>query len=239
MTDTPTGRFETGRHPADPRAAAAPLSVPAGRPDHRDRRRRSLHRHQERHLQRAAVHRPFSRPADLAGRAADRGHGADRGRASASRRRSRSERPKLVYFMTIDKAKFRKPVVPGDVVEYHMTQDQAARRNMWWFRGEAKVGGELVARGRGRRHAGDRMSAMTADPSDAPSSRRRALGEDVRIGPFCIVGPEVELGDGCELISHVVVAGRTTHRPAHTHLSLRLHRPPAAGSEISPASPRR
>src|SRR4051812_33439941 len=31
-------------------------------------------------------------------------------------------RPKAVYFMTIDKAKFRKPVLPGDVVEYHMTK---------------------------------------------------------------------------------------------------------------------
>ena len=52
-------------------------------------------------------------------------------------------RPKLVYFMTIDKAKFRKPVVPGDVVEYHLTKT-ARRRNMWWYRGEAKVDGTLV-----------------------------------------------------------------------------------------------
>ena len=29
-------------------------------------------------------------------------------------------KPKLVYFMTIDKVKFRKPVVPGDRVEFHM-----------------------------------------------------------------------------------------------------------------------
>ena len=36
------------------------------------------------------------------------------------------------------------------------------------------------------------------------------LGADVRVGPFCSVGPDVALGDGCELISHVVVAGRTT-----------------------------
>ncbi|MBB2962929.1 UDP-N-acetylglucosamine acyltransferase [Methylobacterium sp. R2-1] len=36
------------------------------------------------------------------------------------------------------------------------------------------------------------------------------LGDGVRIGPFCHVGPDVVLGDGCELISHVVVAGRTT-----------------------------
>jgi 3-hydroxyacyl-[acyl-carrier-protein] dehydratase len=49
-----------------------------------------------------------------------------------------------VYLMTIDKAKFRKPVVPGDTIEYHVTKT-ARRRNMWWFRGEAKVGGQLVA----------------------------------------------------------------------------------------------
>jgi 3-hydroxyacyl-[acyl-carrier-protein] dehydratase len=53
-------------------------------------------------------------------------------------------KPGLVYFLTIDKAKFRKPVVPGDVLEYHM-QRLTRRRNMWWFRGEAKVRGELVA----------------------------------------------------------------------------------------------
>ena len=50
----------------------------------------------------------------------------------------------VVYFLTIDKAKFRKPVVPGDVLEYHLSKI-AHRRNMWWYRGEAKVGGELAA----------------------------------------------------------------------------------------------
>ncbi len=54
------------------------------------------------------------------------------------------EKPALVYFMTIDEAKFRRPVVPGDVLEYHMTRI-SRRRNMWWYRGEAKVRGELVA----------------------------------------------------------------------------------------------
>jgi 3-hydroxyacyl-[acyl-carrier-protein] dehydratase len=55
-----------------------------------------------------------------------------------------TERPQLVYFLTIDKARFRKPVVPGDTVEYHMTKINR-RKMMWWFRGEAKVAGELVA----------------------------------------------------------------------------------------------
>jgi 3-hydroxyacyl-[acyl-carrier-protein] dehydratase len=53
-------------------------------------------------------------------------------------------RPKQVFFMTIDKCKFRKPVIPGDTVEYHM-QKINNRRNMWWYRGEAKVDGALVA----------------------------------------------------------------------------------------------
>jgi len=52
--------------------------------------------------------------------------------------------PTLVYFLTIDKAKFRRPVVPGDVLEYHMDRIKR-RKNMWWYRGEAKVGGEVVA----------------------------------------------------------------------------------------------
>ena len=55
----------------------------------------------------------------------------------------RLDKPKLVYFMTIDKAKFRKPVVPGDTVEYHLRKLNH-RRNMWWYKGEAKVQGTLV-----------------------------------------------------------------------------------------------
>jgi len=53
-------------------------------------------------------------------------------------------KPQSVYFLTVDKAKFRKPVVPGDTIEYHMTKI-ASRKAMWWFRGEAKVAGQLVA----------------------------------------------------------------------------------------------
>jgi 3-hydroxyacyl-[acyl-carrier-protein] dehydratase len=52
--------------------------------------------------------------------------------------------PPYVYFMTIDGAKFRRPVVPGDTVEFHMTLLRR-RKNMWWYRGEAKVGSELAA----------------------------------------------------------------------------------------------
>ena len=73
----------------------------------------------------------------------DRSDGADGGRALRRFAAGRTSAPSVVYMMTIDKAKFRKPVVPGDQVRFHMTRI-AKRRNMWWFRGEAKVDGVLV-----------------------------------------------------------------------------------------------
>ncbi len=39
------------------------------------------------------------------------------------------------------------------------------------------------------------------------------LGADVEVGPYCVVGPEVTIGDGCRLIAHVVVAGNTAIGP--------------------------
>ena len=51
---------------------------------------------------------------------------------------------KLVYFMSIDEAKFRKPVVPGDRLELHVVKDRS-RGNVWKFKGEAKVDGQKVA----------------------------------------------------------------------------------------------
>ncbi|WP_454745737.1 3-hydroxyacyl-ACP dehydratase FabZ [Ciceribacter selenitireducens] len=50
----------------------------------------------------------------------------------------------LVYFMTIDNARFRKPVVPGDRVEFHVFE-QKQRGNIWKFHCDAKVDGALVA----------------------------------------------------------------------------------------------
>ena len=51
---------------------------------------------------------------------------------------------KLVYFMTIDDARFRKPVGPGDTLRVHVQKLQH-RRNVWKFRGEARVDGTLMA----------------------------------------------------------------------------------------------
>jgi len=51
---------------------------------------------------------------------------------------------KLVYFMSVDSARFRKPVVPGDRLELHVTKERS-RGNVWKFRAEARVDGTLVA----------------------------------------------------------------------------------------------
>ena len=51
---------------------------------------------------------------------------------------------KLVYFMTIDTAKFRKPVEPGDMLELHVQKVQN-RRSIWKFSAEGKVDGKVVA----------------------------------------------------------------------------------------------
>ncbi|MCC9623000.1 3-hydroxyacyl-ACP dehydratase FabZ [Thalassospira sp. MA62] len=51
---------------------------------------------------------------------------------------------KLVYFMSIDSARFRRPVVPGDVMHIHVTKKQS-RGPVWKFESEVKVDGQVVA----------------------------------------------------------------------------------------------
>jgi 3-hydroxyacyl-[acyl-carrier-protein] dehydratase len=51
---------------------------------------------------------------------------------------------KLVYFLTIDDARFRKPVVPGDVMRIHVAKDRH-RGNVWRFKCEVKVDDKLAA----------------------------------------------------------------------------------------------
>ena len=50
----------------------------------------------------------------------------------------------LVYFMSIEKAKFRKLVLPGDILKLHV-EVVKARTKVWKFEGQARVKDELVA----------------------------------------------------------------------------------------------
>lgn len=51
---------------------------------------------------------------------------------------------KLVYFMSVDEAKFRRPVEPGDKIDIMVSKKQN-RGQVWKFKGEAIVDGKLVA----------------------------------------------------------------------------------------------
>ena len=53
------------------------------------------------------------------------------------------DKEKLVYFMGIDEARFRKMVVPGDVLHLEVTKTHR-RGPVWKFKGVARVNGEVV-----------------------------------------------------------------------------------------------
>jgi 3-hydroxyacyl-[acyl-carrier-protein] dehydratase len=55
-----------------------------------------------------------------------------------------SKSPKLVYFMSVENARFRKPVTPGDQLRIHVKRERN-RANVWRFSGEARVGDQLMA----------------------------------------------------------------------------------------------
>jgi 3-hydroxyacyl-[acyl-carrier-protein] dehydratase len=76
----------------------------------------------------------------------------------------------LVYFMTLDKTRFRRKVTPGDVLELHVSILRG-RGKIWKFWGEAKVGGELAAEAE--------YSAMIIDQDD----RRRGPRNGDAAGP--------------------------------------------------------
>ena len=62
---------------------------------------------------------------------------------------------KLVFFTTIEKAKFRQPVRPGDIIKLHVVQ-KLNKGMLWKFFGEAMVGEKRVAEAE--------FSAMVVDP---------------------------------------------------------------------------
>ena len=54
-----------------------------------------------------------------------------------------TQKPRAVYFLTIDKCKFRRPVMPGDTLELNVEIKRFAR-GIWWFATRAKVDGQVV-----------------------------------------------------------------------------------------------
>ena len=71
---------------------------------------------------------------------------------------------KVVYFMSIEGAKFRRPVVPGDQLRIHVTKERN-RGNVWKFNAVARVDGVSVAEAT--------YAAMIMDRAPRPDARCR------------------------------------------------------------------
>ena len=114
--------------------------------------------------------------------------------------------PSTSYFLTIDKAKFRKPAVPGDTIDYHV--DKLARTEQHVVvprRSQSRRCADCRSRSRRHHYRG----LMAIDPT-ARVAAAAGIGNSVEIGPYCLVGPQVELARGVRLLAHVNVTGATT-----------------------------
>jgi UDP-N-acetylglucosamine acyltransferase len=107
----------------------------------------------------------------------------------------------------LERARFRQPVVPGDVLELEV-RVLVREPGRWRFRGRALVGTVVAAET-------DFEVAELAAPGPAihPTAviaPGAALGAGVRIGPYAVVGPHVTLGDRTTVGPHAVIDGHTT-----------------------------
>ena len=71
------------------------------------------------------------------------------------------------------------------------------------------------------------MATLIADT--ACVDPRAELADDVEIGPYCVIGPDVKIGRGTRLIAHVCVLGRTTLGEHNVDQPVRRHRRRPAG----------
>ena len=80
-----------------------------------------------------------------------------------------TEKPRAVYFLTIDKCKFRKPVMPGDTIEYHMRSHRPPQDHVVVSR---RCQGQRRGRGRSRcRRDADGLTRVAARCSTCRESR--------------------------------------------------------------------
>ena len=139
---------------------------------------------------------------------------------------------KLVVFTGIERAKFRRPVTPGDQLRIEV-EVLAFRTRAGRIEGKAYVDGKLACEATLTCQVVPRSREPAARPQETsgnpgPGSRGPAGGDrrvsihpsaivapgavvpdSCTIGPYSTIGPEVVLGEECTLVSHVVIDGRT------------------------------
>ena len=166
---------------------------------------------------------------------------------------------KLLYFVAVDDARFRRPVVPGDqlrlevkVISWRGRFLQAARQRDGERRtgrgsdadvqdgGSRADGGGRIERGRTERRTTDMTEAgRLADPSKhdrRPPYARSWRPARWRVGLTRWWATTSELGEGCVLHPHACVGGPCDARPRQRAAFVLHDRRRSAGFEISRAS---
>ncbi len=111
-----------------------------------------------------------------------------------------------VVVVGIDDAKFRRPVVPGDLLRLEVGLLHR-RGDLCRFEGVVRVGENRVAEARLLLQV--RESPATLVDATARVAPGAVLGEGVRIGPYAVVGPEVRIGARSVIDAHAVIEGDT------------------------------
>jgi UDP-N-acetylglucosamine acyltransferase len=113
--------------------------------------------------------------------------------------------PGHVALRGVNRAKFRRQVVPGDRLRLEVTL-RGARGRLVFVEGVASVDGQTVA------EAELLLATLPADPEIDPSARvhpEARLGAGTVIGPFALIGPKVVLGRDCKVGASAVIDGNT------------------------------
>lgn len=117
--------------------------------------------------------------------------------------------------IALDRARFRRPVLPGDQLELEV-RALDRRPPRWRLRGVARVAGMVAAEAdfttvecptRESQDAGDTRPAVHPTAVVALGAE---LGAGVNVGPYAIIGPRVRIGAGTRVGPHAVIEGHTT-----------------------------
>jgi UDP-N-acetylglucosamine acyltransferase len=113
--------------------------------------------------------------------------------------------PGRIALRGVNRAKFRRQVVPGDHLRLEVTLRED-RGCLVFVEGVASVDGQTVA------EAELLLATLPADPEIDPSARvhpEARLGPGTVVGPFALIGPKVVLGRDCRVGASAVIDGNT------------------------------
>jgi len=118
----------------------------------------------------------------------------------------------------LDRARFRRPVVPGDQLELEVRALER-RPPRWRLRGVARVAGSVAAEAdfttieRSSGAVEQEGAAGVPGPivhATAIVADGAVLGPGVSVGPYAVIGPHVRIGAGTRIGPHAVIEGHTT-----------------------------